>query len=202
MIKVILFDIDGVLINGKRFSEMLEIDYGVSVQETLPFFTGAFRDCLIGKADIKKELVPFLPVWGWKKSVDELLAYWFKSECKLDEELAQYTQTLRAKGIICCLATNQEKYRVEYLLEHLGFARKFDHIFPSAHLGYAKPHTGFFEQIESRLLGIRRDEIILWDDTPGHVEAAQQFGIHAEVYTDFTSFREIMERYFTSKSVA
>lgn len=41
MIKVIIFDADGVLINGKLFSEHLEKDYGISRKQT-KFFLQMF----------------------------------------------------------------------------------------------------------------------------------------------------------------
>ena len=52
MIKVVLFDVDGVLVNGPnlrnstKYSELLEIKQEI--------FRGKFLDCLIGKADLKR----------------------------------------------------------------------------------------------------------------------------------------------------
>jgi beta-phosphoglucomutase-like phosphatase (HAD superfamily) len=43
MIKVVLFDADGVLINTELFSVHLARDYGISMETTLPFFTGFLR---------------------------------------------------------------------------------------------------------------------------------------------------------------
>lgn len=87
MIKSILFDADGVLINSERFSVHLARDYGIEADKTLPFFQGAFKACIVGNADLKEVIRPYLKEWGWEKSVDEFLDYWFKVEHKIDEVL-------------------------------------------------------------------------------------------------------------------
>jgi putative hydrolase of the HAD superfamily len=79
MIKVIIFDADGVLINTeRRFSILLAEKYGIPLEKTLPFFNGPFQDCLIGKANLKETILPFLNTWGWKKGIDALLDIWFQ----------------------------------------------------------------------------------------------------------------------------
>ncbi len=60
MIKTILFDADGVLINGGQFSSHLEKDYGITREITAPFFTGPFIECLIGNADLKEVIPPYI----------------------------------------------------------------------------------------------------------------------------------------------
>ncbi|MBI4004533.1 HAD-IA family hydrolase [Candidatus Roizmanbacteria bacterium] len=195
MIKVLLLDVDGVIVNARRFSETLEKDYGLTEEDTLLFFKGKFLDCLIGKADLYEELLPHLKEWGWAKSVDEFVEYWFTSEHKIDEQLMDYVGELRKKGIKCYIVTNQEKYRTEYLLSEMNFDTLFDGIFSSAHIGFRKPREDFFLYVLRRLKGIKRDEIVLWDNTPEHIESARQLGIHAELYKGFDTFREKMKNY-------
>ena len=77
MIRAILFDADGVVINTtERFSSYLEREYGISTKLTAPFFLGRFQDYIVGKADLKEEINKYLLSWGWKKSVDDFLRYW------------------------------------------------------------------------------------------------------------------------------
>ncbi len=129
MIKVVLFDVDGVLATGKPFSQHLAHDYGITQEMVVPFFRGRFLECLVGNANLKQELIEYLGQWGWQGTVDEFVDYWFRSEHCIDEPLVHEVQQLRQRGIRCYIATNQEKYRTAYLLEEMGFANAFDGIF-------------------------------------------------------------------------
>ena len=129
MLKTILFDIDGVLTNGGPFREQLERDHGIGMDISASFFRETFGDCLIGKLDTKQELLSLLPQWGWRRSVDEFLHYWFACMGVVNDPLVAYIQRLRQDGIPCYLATNQEKYRTTYIFEQMDFASKFDGIF-------------------------------------------------------------------------
>lgn len=186
-VKAFIFDADGVIINAERFSERYARDFSVPNETMLPFFTGTFQDCLVGKADLKKEIAKHLPEWNWKGSADEFLDYWFRAEHKIDQELVDCIKDLRAKGIVCCLATNQEKYRTEYILHRMGFDRVFDRIYSSARIGHKKPDNRFFRHIIDDLK-LRPEEIMVWDDTPGHIESAIAIGLMGHVYTTFPDF--------------
>ncbi|GHO97831.1 haloacid dehalogenase [Reticulibacter mediterranei] len=194
-IKVVLFDVDGVLANGGPFSHCLERDYDITQQIVRPFFQGRFRECLVGNADLKEELAPLLHEWGWRGSVDDFLDYWFRSEHSINEPLMLEVQRLREHGLRCYIATDQEKYRTAYLLEHMGFANAFDGMFSSAHIGYIKHDTRFFQSVLQALQDIHANEILFWDDTAGKVETARSAGLQAEVYHDFADFTEKMERF-------
>jgi len=195
LIKVVLFDVDGVLANGEPFSRHLERDYGITQQRVGAFFGGSFQQCLVGNADLKQELVQHIQQWGWQGSVDEFVDYWFRSEHCINEPLVQAVQQMRQRGLRCYLATDQEKYRTAYILDHMGFANAFDGIFSSAHVGYTKRDPRFFEHILQTLHPVKATEILFWDDTPAKVEVARSAGIQAEMYHDFTSFTEKMSHY-------
>ncbi|MEI7709364.1 MAG: HAD family hydrolase [bacterium] len=195
MIKVIIFDADGVLINGDRFSDALARDYGISTAITAPFFNGPFRDCLIGKADLKEILTPYLHEWGWTKGLDAILDYWFEIGYNLDKELMDYVQELRAKGVLCLLSTDNEKYRFEHMLARMGFSKSFDKAYSSSLLGYKKINPVAFQKIFDDLKGIEKKEILFTDDDIQNIKCAQDFGIQAELYTSRDDFRKKMLKY-------
>jgi putative hydrolase of the HAD superfamily len=189
-IKAMLFDVDGVLLNGR-----LEKDYGISEEIVQPFFLGPFPAALSGEADLKEIISPYLKQWGWQGNVDEFLDYWFQAEHIIDEALVEYIQRLRAQGIKCYLATNQERYRTTYILEKIGFKDFFDGIFVSNELGVRKPDVSFFAKAYEVLLPVEKEAVLFWDDLVENIEAAQSFGIAAETYTDFQDFKQKMKTY-------
>lgn len=195
MIKVLVFDVDGVLVNAGTFTKYLEKDYGIPHEKLQPFFANEFKDCLVGKADLKEVIEPHLQGWGWQGTADEFLAYWFKAEHKIDQDLINYIEDLKSQGIRCVVATNQEKYRVQYLLDEMGFGDVFEKVYASAHLGHKKPATEFFSLLYEDLKGIEKSEILFWDDTEASIISAKEFGIQAEVYTTFEDFKQKMSNY-------
>ncbi len=196
-VRLAIFDADGVVTTPKKFAENLEKDFGTKPEALLPFFKGPFQDALVGKADLKVVIQPYLKDWNWTKSVDEFLAYWFKAEDAVNDEVIETIEGLRAKGIKCYLATNQEKYRLEYMRETMKFKHVFNGVFSSADLGCKKPDPQFFDRLLKRIdpkREIPRKEILFWDDTEANIKAAKDLGIQAYLYTDLTAFVETMEQ--------
>jgi len=192
-IKAILFDADGVVITNKfNFSRQVERDYGIPLSKTIPFFEGDFKPCMTGAADLKEELAKHVKDWGWKGTIDELLDYWFKCEHNISEKLVETIQKIRAKGIKCYLATNQEKYRTTYLIEKMGFGNSFDGVFSSAHIGHKKPSEQYFTNIIDKL-DLRPEEIMFWDDSKENVDAAKKLGFDARFYVGYEDFEKIIK---------
>jgi putative hydrolase of the HAD superfamily len=192
MIKHILFDADGVLVHAEMFSVGLEAKYGITHEQTQPFYRGVFQGTLKGDGDLKELIEPYLKEWGWTKTVDDFLNEWFEYEHILDDEIIAYIQKLRADGYKCYLATNQEKYRGQYMIDKMGFGKSFDKTFVSAHLGVGKPDVEFFEKVV-KVIGAKKDEVLFWDDAKENIEGAKKFGIHAEFFESFDTFKDIMK---------
>jgi putative hydrolase of the HAD superfamily len=195
MIKAILFDVDGVVVNPQLvFAKKLASDYNITTAETENFFKGIFQDCLIGKADLKKELPKYLKEWGWSETTDDLIDFWFECDSNIDQNLIKATQSLRKNGIKCYLATNQEKYRTDYMIKEMKFNEKLDGIFASCDLGYKKPDKEFFQKVADQIPAIKPDEIMFWDNTENNVEAAKKVGFDARLYKDYSDFYNQIEK--------
>lgn len=195
MIKVMLFDADGVILVGKSFSTYLKIFSGLQQNNIQSFFDTDFKKCLTGRSDIKKELIKYFKRWGWNTGVESFLSLWFQSEHKIDMKLIGYIQILRRNNIICSVATNQEKQRVKYMKSKMGFNKLFDKVYASSHLGYMKPDRNFFVKIMQNLISIQKKEVLFWDDSIEHVLAAKKFGINAEQYISYIDFQKKIQKY-------
>ena len=187
--KTIIFDADGMILLGERFSSRYSREFNLPAEVLSRFFSEKFPACVLGKADLREELRPFLQDWRWEKSVDEFLNYWFEGNY-LNQDLLPVIADLKARGVGCCLATNQEKYRIAYLRDRLGIGQIFDRCFVSSEVGLKKPERKFFEYISRELSRIPNDEILFWDDRSENVTAAREFGFAAELYTDSITFTE------------
>lgn len=183
MIKVLLLDGDGVTIKQHRyFSDMYAEKNNVPIEKITPFFKDKFSACQKGQADLKKEIEPYLKDWKWDRSADEFLKLWFETETQPDQEVLDFAQTLRSKGITVYLATDQEKYRAEYMNNQLGFSKYFDGTFYSCDVGHRKSEKEYFEYILQDLKASPA-EVAYLDDDKENIQIAKQLGIDAKVYT-------------------
>ncbi|MDO5710594.1 MAG: HAD-IA family hydrolase [Micrococcales bacterium] len=110
--------------------------------------------------------------------VDELHALWDNIE--IDPGAWQVVRDVRAAGTPTYLATNQQEYRKQLMLD-LGYADLVDVAFFSCDLGAAKPEPAYFERILQRL-GIGSSEaprVVFLDDMPANVDSAASVGITA-----------------------
>ena len=192
-IKAICFDADGVVISPQmQFAKHLAEQHAISPEMTRHFFHGIFSECLIGKAALRDVLPDYLQEWKWQGTLDEFIAAWLHHDDVVDARLLDRIQQVRQAGTICCLATNQERGRAEYMKRKMGFQDHFDHLFFSCEVGLQKPDPAYFKHIEN-VLKLEKEAILFWDDAEANVKAAQAIGWNAERYTDFAAFEQIMQ---------
>lgn len=185
--RYILFDTDGVLVHSPMWS--LEYCQRAWLDPAIMkgFFTGVFQECLLGKADLRKVIAPFLLDWWWSGNVDEYLKSWFDFENQPDHELIEKIQELRKNWIQCYVATNQEKYRLDYLRNEMNFGDLFDGIFCSAEMGTKKPDPKYYQSIINTLW-VSPSDIMYYDDAEENIESAKCIGIHSIHYRTFSDF--------------
>lgn len=191
----VLFDADGVLIHAEQFSNQYQKAYHVSVEDMLPFFDGEFMECIIGKADLLELLPRWLPKRRWPGTAEEFLQYRFSAENRVDERMIQVIERLKQNWIPCFLATNQEKYRMKYMMHEMGFGSLFDHCFASCDLGNKKPQPAFYQAVLGTVYetyGFAPQEIMFFDDKKENIDTARALGIDAYLYDTFEDFTKIV----------
>ncbi|MFH1178482.1 MAG: HAD hydrolase-like protein [bacterium] len=198
--KVIIYDNDGMILNGGRFSDQYAKEFGMDLAVMTPFFEGPFKKCLVGEADLKYELTQVLEAWKWKGTADELLEYWFAvGETTYDEHIFDAISKLKAQGLIICLATNQEKYRMQHLIDTFSYGKAFDEIFFSANLCAHKTDTKGLEKIFQTLkekYGLSdKGEVMYWDDHEENVADFNAAGFNGQLYQDFSPFKAVLADY-------
>jgi putative hydrolase of the HAD superfamily len=193
MLKTIFCDCDGVVVKRDTyFSNRFAKEFNVPLEKILPFFQNEFLRCEIGKADLKEEIKKYLPQWGWEKSVDEFLHNWFAYEGQLDKEVVDYIQSLRAQGIKCCLTTNNEKYRTDYLYYNLALGTVFDEFLSSCKVGFMKPQEEYWKAIHRPDFG-GKHEILVVDDKQEFVDSARHYGFYGHCHTSLDKLQTAVE---------
>ncbi len=183
MRKAILFDLDGLVIvsKGRLFSERFAEENNIPIGEVREFFINNFRECSFGRADLKEKVAPFLVKWGYSGTVDDFLNYWFTTESTLDVAVISFITDIRATGVPCYIATRQEKYRKEYLLNVLGLKDKFDGIFCTCDIGYDKWQKEYWDYV-CRKLNIKPEEITFFCDSEKNIESSKVLGVQSYLY--------------------
>lgn len=198
MTKAVIYDADGMVLHGTRFSDSYAEEFGIPIESMAPFFAGPFQKCILGQADLKEELTngDWLQKWHWQGTVEELLDYWFYCGDEVDGRILDSVASIRAKGIVCTLATNQEKYRAAYLRDALGLAEHFDTVVVSSEVGHKKPDPEFFEKVMEHLHTkdptIQRSEILFWDNREANIASAKEFGFQSHLFKDFGEYQKAM----------
>lgn len=195
MIKAVLFDVDGVLALPKDiFSIVYTKSHGLNPEPFEKFFINEWTEFILGKRDLKQHIKENPEFWKWDGTADTLLDYWFTSEDIKNDELIAIVQQLRGNGIKCYIATEQEKYRTEYM-ENVMFKDKFDGIFSTCDLGLRKTETEFYAEILKKLkrdlAGIKPNEVVFFDDSDTKVQTALLAGIDARLYTSINQVRSL-----------
>jgi putative hydrolase of the HAD superfamily len=139
----------------------------------------AERPCHDGAGDFLPALREVLDRWNCAGSLDDALRAWTAIE--VDRAITGMIASVRASGIPCHLASNQEPYRARHMSDVLDYRNVFDRLFYSCDLGCSKPDPGYFTAILDSL-SLPSEAVLFIDDKEANVAAAARVGIHAELF--------------------
>ena len=207
MSRAVIFDVDGVVIQGyhanpayvRAWDVNLLADTGVDPdrfrQEFI--FDIFMKKVIIGQMSVVDALERRLPGLGYRGSPMTFLRYWLEHDSVLNEDLLGAIKELKARSDIrLYLATNQEHLRANWLFSHLRLCDVFEDIFYATRIGVQKPHEAFFRFIDDRL-GLQTEPPLFFDDSPKVVEGARLAGWEAVLFNtidDFTAHSWVAER--------
>lgn len=191
--KVLLLDYDGIFYTGKYFSEIYCEEFGVDIQKVRKFMDGPKVKANMGKVDLKNLLKDVLGEWGWKGTVDELVDYWLKSDCAIDQRMVAFTNDCRKK-VKVYIASDQEKYKADFIWNEVGLKNCMDGKFMSCEMGLIKRDTEFFRSVLRSLPNIKPEQIIYFDDSNSKISAAKEVGLDARLYTNYESLVKVINK--------
>lgn len=181
MIKAVIFDMDGVLIDSEPFWRQSEIavlnSLGLKITEADTIVTMGLR-------------------------IDEVVRYWFERHPWEGQTHAQISQKIiseviwqidqdgtqkpgviaaleffKARGLRICLATSSSTQIINAVLSKLKLGEFFEFTQSAEHEEFGKPHPAvYLSAIEK--LGLLPHECVAIEDSPAGVEAAKRAGAY------------------------
>jgi putative hydrolase of the HAD superfamily len=180
-VDAVLWDADGVLQHlPDGWEASMRPVVGDLVDDVDAFLDDAFeaeRPALAGQARWVEVLPVLLERWGLSHVYDDAMRVWLTIEPVAETQ--EIVRTLRASGVHCCLATNQDEHRGRHMHQTFGYAELFDETFYSYELGVAKPDPAYFRAILDRLV-LPAERVLFVDDNAMNVESARSVGMRAE----------------------
>jgi len=181
VISTVLWDADGVLQRTPTgFEESMRPALQGRVDDVEGFMAEAFaaeRPALTGDVRWLDVLPELLERWRIPEAYDDLVRVWLTIEAVPGTH--EIVRGLRAQGIRCCLATNQDVVRGTFMQDDLGYGHLLDAAFYSYEMRVAKPDPAYFTTILGRLDEAAK-RVLFVDDSLRNVEAAREVGLAAE----------------------
>lgn len=184
VIRTVLFDADGVLQYPPGFwpERMLRLTGMPTWKEQ-----SAVEDPLLAGGDPVAAFTAGFP--DRTVSVEEILDAW--NDTVLDAQALELVDRVRAGGVRCVLASNQQRHRAAWMRTQ-PLLRHLDAAYFSCEIGAAKPSAGFFRHILDAE-GAVPAEVLFIDDHPGNVAGARALGIVAEHKSNAVGVRRLRE---------
>ena len=210
MLKAIIFDMDGVLVNStkhvwKSFNILLK-DEGVN-------FSRKYIRKNLGKSlrDLLKSWreefgIREYDVLDFSKKSGAIQLNLMKDE-KPDKDLLNLLEEAKRSSIKCVVATSSMKWRANEILQLLEISDYFDYVVTAEDTKRHKPHPEVFLEA-ARRINIKPEDCVVIEDAVDGVEAAHKGGMKAVgLITEYNSVEEIkqadlMIRNFSEISIA
>ncbi len=178
--KVILFDLNGVLVDWDGISPLIVLAKGtLSEEQARRFYLESpwvkkFDMGLCSKNDFASGVVDELKL---ETSPEEFLEQFLTWHGSIFPGISKLLDRLKNRFILACLSNNN-KLHWKSLTEKTDLAEKFDHIFLSFEMGLMKPAKEAFEHV-SHITGYLAEDILFLDDNQEHVTTARDLGFQA-----------------------
>ncbi|WP_417628539.1 HAD family hydrolase [Pararhodobacter aggregans] len=183
-VRAIVWDFDGVLNRAGRPDKAGIFPWQAKVAEELGIDAAAMVQAVFGrdkaalftgKDDVLDRIGDWAEGAGVDLDPDDVLEIWFEADHDPDPELDRVLDLLAEAGIVQVILTNNEARRARWIAQDAGWAERVDAIFASGETGVMKPAAEAFVAVETAL-DMAPHEILLIDDTPRNVEAAEKRG--------------------------
>lgn len=179
MIKLIIFDLDGVLISAKEIhynalnSALSEIDnkYIISIEDHLSIYDGLKTKQKLQILSNKKGLPESLYETIWNRKQELTLKA--LSNIIVDKKLIEIFKDLKTSGFLIACCSNSIRRSVFVMLSKLGIIEYMDLILSNEDVKNSKPHPEIYWKAMSILM-INPENTLIIEDSPNGLLAANR----------------------------
>jgi beta-phosphoglucomutase len=184
MIKAVIFDLDGVIVDSEdahiESEKRAFAKYGVNISAAeLHKYAGATAKAmfteLINKYRLKTTFQQMI------KIKEEALYRLLDEDAEPMEGAIGLIDRLKEANVKLAIASSSNKKWIEYILKKLGMTSLFDRVIGAEDAAHSKPDPEIYSKA-TRALGLRPDECVVIEDAELGVEAAIRAGIKAVGY--------------------
>jgi len=183
MIKVVIFDVGGVLVKWSRDAIDNDIKTELNLSEeqyskfwedyVRPFSRGEITEVEIWE-NATREL-GIRPV----ALEEDLIGRSFAKSSVPYKQMILFVESLKARGFRVAILSNNNEIHTASLRKKKVF-EPFKDVFLSQNLGMRKPDPAIYEHVLKEL-NVKPDETIFIDDALENIEAAQKLGMHTVI---------------------
>lgn len=194
MNKLIIFDLDGVLINSKDWHyqalneslEKIDKKYVISYEEHLSFYDGLNTTKKLEMLSEKKGLDKkyYQQIWEDKQKA----TFKILKELKFDYKLINIFKKIKEYKYFICVASNSIRETVKLCLIKLGIAEYVDYYVSNEDVKYTKPFPEMYWKCMKTLKCLPKNTIIVEDShigRQGAIDSGSQI-LAVENYEDLT----------------
>ena len=186
MLKAVIFDMDGVVINSEPISYRADKELFRQLDITVP---DAIYSSFVGTAPHNnmqrlKELYT-IPLTH-SELLDKRYKVYFDVFDKADDlslmpGVIDFIKYLKERGITVILATSAIRTKIERVFKRLGISDYFDDVISGEDFEFSKPNPAIFLEAVKRT-GFTKEECIIIEDSTNGITAAKGAGVYCVAY--------------------
>lgn len=190
MIRVVLFDLDGVIRHfDARNTAMIERRYDLAPGdiERIAFARPLIDEVTTGRIT-RAEWVRRIGARVGTAAAEE----WSAQPAAIDDGVLELIDDVLETGVRTAVLTNGTDTIPAEIAAH-GIASRFDAVFNSAEIGYAKPDTRAFRHVLDAL-DVKAAEVFFTDDSASKLVGAQHLSINTHHFAGVDDLRAHLAR--------
>lgn len=189
MIRVVLFDLDGVVRHFyPEYVDAIENRHGLQAGsiEEFAFSHPVIDDVTTGRISRHE----WIAAIGRHLGNPAAAAEWDRQPYRADPEVLEVVRELKSLGLTTAILTNGTD-TIPAEAERLGLGGYFDAIYNSSSIGYAKPDERAFQHVLDAL-AVCAAAVFFTDDSPAKLSGAAVLGMRTHHFTATHALRQAL----------